>query len=116
MATCHTSVLMNRKVTNSSSSGSARVTVGTSSRTLPSVRCSAQRRIGRARSAVTPYAAAASTATSVSVAGATVWSSDAAHATSAVTRTAATTVPTSSGTVRRGRRAARAAARCSGTK
>ena len=44
-ATCHTSVLMNRKVMKSSSIGSARVASGTSRPRLPSARPPAQRAI-----------------------------------------------------------------------
>ena len=53
-ATCQTSALMKRNVTNSSSSGSARVTIGSSIGRLPIVRWNAQVMIGRPRRAVTP--------------------------------------------------------------
>ena len=50
---CQTSALMKRNVMKSSSSGSARVTIGSSCRRLPRVRRRAHARIGRARRAVT---------------------------------------------------------------
>ena len=69
-ASCQTSALMNRNVTNTSSSGSARATIGSSSRRLVIVWPTAQVTIGRARTAVTPYQSPASARTSVTVAGA----------------------------------------------
>ena len=48
--TCHTSALMNRNVMNSRSSGSARVTIGKSSRRLRIVRPMAHFAIGQAPS------------------------------------------------------------------
>ena len=52
LATIQTSVLMNRKVTNSSSRGSARVTSGNIIPTLRRVRPTAQRAMTRSRSVV----------------------------------------------------------------
>ena len=106
---------MKRNVIASSSSGSARVVIGSSSRRLPDVRLSAQPTIGRARSAVRAYQSAASSTIASSTAGPALISSE-NHASPTPAAIATRTTPTSSGSVRPGRSAARTAARSSGTK
>ena len=67
---------MKRNVIASSSSGSARVVIGSSSRRLPDVRPSAQPTIGRACSAVRAYQSAASSTIASSTAGPALISSE----------------------------------------
>ncbi len=114
-ASCQTSALMKRNVTKTSSSGSARVIIGSSERRLPKVRPSAQVTIGPARSTVRAYAAAPAAPSDSRTAGA-VLTCPVAQASTTAAAPESSTTSSASGRSRRGRRPSRTRLRTSGTK